>query len=89
MPAYQVKRTIDIEKPAAEILDFLSDFKSWPSWSPWLIMEPECNVTYHGTQGEVGAGYHWVGNMVGEGKMTLREKNERHARRAVGIHQTI
>lgn len=74
MPAYHVKRTITVEKSADDILNFLSDFRSWPTWSPWLIMEPDCDVQYHGTQGQKGAGYHWIGDMVGEGKMTLREK---------------
>jgi hypothetical protein len=74
MPQYHVEKSIHINKPANEIIEYLSDFRSWPTWSPWLIMEPECPVTYQGTQGQVGAGYHWQGDLTGEGKMRLREK---------------
>lgn len=77
MPAYNVTRTKLIAKTLPEVLDFISDFQTWPSWSPWLIMEPECSVRYHGTQGDVGAGYHWLGELVGEGRMTLQEKTDR------------
>lgn len=76
MPAYHVKRSIIINKPIAEVHQLLSHFDSWPSWSPWLIMEPECPVSYGGTQGELGANYHWSGDMVGEGKMSLVGKTD-------------
>ena len=77
MPAYRVERSIQIQKQPGELIDYLSDFQTWPKWSPWLIMEPDCKVTYHGTQGQIGAGYHWEGVMVGEGKMTLLEKTDK------------
>ena len=76
MPAYYVERSITIEKPPAQVVEFVSDFRSWPTWSPWLIMEPQCKVEYQGTPGQVGAGYHWTGNMVGEGRMALLRKTE-------------
>lgn len=74
MPAYRVVRSIPIAKKPEEINEFLADFTSWPSWSPWLIMEPECKVVFEGEKGAVGSSYHWTGNMVGEGKMTLLTK---------------
>lgn len=76
MPAYHVKRTIQIKKPPEEVVAFLSDFRNWPVWSPWLIMEPECEVTYQGEPGQIGAGYHWSGSMVGEGRMTLTGRSD-------------
>ncbi len=76
MPAYSIERTIHIEKSPAEVIEFLSDFRSWPTWSPWLMMEPSCKVEYLGTVGRVGAEYHWVGDMVGEGRMALLRKTD-------------
>lgn len=78
MPRYHIEESITIDKPLAELRDYLADFSHWTRWSPWLIMERSCAVTYQGTQGEIGAGYHWVGDMVGEGKMRLAEKGESH-----------
>ncbi|EAR10377.1 SRPBCC family protein [Reinekea blandensis] len=80
MPAYNVERSIEIERPAQEVIDYLSDFRHWPIWSPWLIMEPDCEVTYQGTPGEVGAGYHWSGKLVGEGRMTLASRSDSELR---------
>ena len=74
MPAYHVEKTIQINKKPSEVIDFLSDFRSWPTWSPWLVMEPDCSVNYQGTQGQEGAGYYWQGELIGEGKMTLLQK---------------
>lgn len=76
MPAYHVERTIDIRKEPQEIIEFLSDFTNWPGWSPWLVMEPDCIVTYQGTQGQIGAGYHWSGQLVGEGRMSLASRTD-------------
>lgn len=75
MPAYFVERSIVVEKTPQEVMDFLSDFNHWRAWSPWLIMEPSCHVDVYGQQGEPEAGYHWQGDLVGEGKMELIRKS--------------
>lgn len=71
MPAFKVVSSIDIDVPASRVRDVLSDFNTWPIWSPWLIMEPDCKVTYKGTAGELGHGYDWDGQKVGAGGMVL------------------
>lgn len=71
MPAFNVVSSIDINVPASRVREALSDFNTWPIWSPWLIMERECKVTYRGTTGELGHGYDWDGQKVGAGGMTL------------------
>jgi len=75
MPAYEVIKSIKINKPTAEVINLVADFKTWPTWSPWLIMEPDCPITYSGDQGKEGSGYYWKGNLVGEGKMQLLERS--------------
>ncbi|MDW3190613.1 SRPBCC family protein, partial [Vibrio sp. Vb0932] len=42
MLAYQVSKSIEINKSQSEIIDYLKDFKNWPEWSPWIILEPSC-----------------------------------------------
>ena len=76
MPAYHVERSITINAPLQEINDTLRDFRQWPKWSPWLIMEPDAVLTYTDRQGQVGATYAWAGELVGAGSMELIEVHD-------------
>lgn len=71
VPKINVDSTIDIAAPAERILDVLVDFNTWLSWSPWLYVEPEAQVTFRGEVGKTGHGYDWHGNKIGSGGMTL------------------
>ena len=71
MSSYHVERSIVIDKPLLEVRDSLKNFKRWPEWSPWLMMEPDATVTYTQRQGQVGASYGWSGLLVGAGSMEL------------------
>lgn len=73
MPAYHVQRSIIIDKPIEIVRDSLRDFKQWPKWSPWFIMEPDAALTYSDRQGQVGATYGWSGLLIGAGSMELME----------------
>ncbi len=53
-----------MEKRNDKIFFVLSDFKQWPQWSPWLIMEPDCRLDY----ATDGKSYSWVGKRIGAGK---------------------
>lgn len=70
MPAFNVVSSINIDAPTSRVRDVLADYETWPSWSPWLIMEPDSKLTYKGTAGELGHGYDWSGDKVGAGGMT-------------------
>ncbi|HFQ62075.1 MAG TPA: hypothetical protein ENK39_07250 [Epsilonproteobacteria bacterium] len=76
MPAYHVERSIIIHKPIHTVRSTLQDFKQWPRWSPWLIMEPDATLTYSDRQGQVGATYGWSGVLVGAGSMELMEVHD-------------
>jgi len=76
MPAYHVERSTIINKPIEKVRDSLRDFKQWPQWSPWLIMEPDATLTYSDRQGQVGANYGWSGVLVGAGSMELMEVHD-------------
>ena len=71
MPAFKVVSSIDINAPTARVRDTIADFTTWPTWSPWLIMEPESKLNYQGSAGELGHGYHWEGEKVGAGGMVM------------------
>ena len=76
MLSYQVCRDIEIEKTPEFITEFISNFKNWPDWSPWLIMERNCTLTYNGDLGNIQSGYEWSGNLVGAGSMVLTSKSD-------------
>ncbi|WP_295418261.1 SRPBCC family protein [Sulfurovum sp.] len=78
MPSYHVERSISIHAPLQKVKDTLRDFKQWPKWSPWIIMEPDATLAYSDRQGQVGATYGWSGTLVGAGSMELMEVNDRH-----------
>lgn len=71
MPAYHVERSIKIDAPEDKVRAAIEDFNEWPKWSPWLCMEPETKLTYHGSPGQIGHGYDWDGQIVGAGSMRI------------------
>lgn len=76
MLSYSISRSIEIEKPQNEIIDYLKNFKHWPEWSPWVILEPSCKLDYLGEQGHVGAAYEWDGQRIGSGSVVLESTQE-------------
>jgi effector-binding domain-containing protein len=71
MPAFDLVTSIEVDAPIQQVRDTISNFETWPAWSPWLFMEPECTPTYKGTAGEPGHGYDWDGRKIGSGGMVL------------------
>ncbi len=67
MPKIHVSKSVVIEKPIDVVYDAVRDFRQWPEWSPWLITDPECQVTY----ADDGKQYAWDGKVVGAGEMTI------------------
>lgn len=71
MSAIVIQASTTIKAPAARVHDALSDFTTWPIWSPWLYVEPDAQVNYTGDKGEPGHGYQWHGDQVGTGNMRI------------------
>jgi len=76
MPKFHVERSIVIDKPLKEVRNSLINFKEWPKWSPWIIMEPDASIVYSDRQGQVGANYGWSGVLIGAGSMELMHVSE-------------
>jgi len=76
MPKFHIERSIVIDKPIKEVRNSLINFKEWPKWSPWIIMEPDASVVYSDRQGQVGANYGWSGILIGAGSMELMHVND-------------
>jgi hypothetical protein len=66
-----VKRSVMIKAPKDAVFDQMVNYKNWTHWSPWYKMDSGIKMTYTGTDGQAGAGYHWVGDehKTGEGEI--------------------
>lgn len=56
-----------IKAPLHQIYSRLIDFNHWTAWSPWLIQEPEAEVTVSND----AKAYAWEGQRVGSGRMRI------------------
>lgn len=61
-----------INKPINEVFTEVNNFKNWPEWSPWLVLEKECKVDVE----ENGKAYSWEGDIVGAGEMKIENEVE-------------
>lgn len=69
---YDVSRTIEINRPPAEVYDYLKFLKNQDEWSPWQKKDPDMKKEFRGTDGTVGAVSSWVGNKdVGSGEQEI------------------
>lgn len=65
MPSFNVRKSVLIQAPIEEIYANVRDFKRWRPWSPWLLAEPDCKVTY----ADDGRSYSWDGKIIGAGEI--------------------
>lgn len=70
MPKMNIDRKVSINAPAEKVYAVLSNFNEWTPWSPWLLMEPEAEVTV----AEDARSYEWNGSRVGSGNMKILEE---------------
>src|SRR5688572_16818203 len=59
---FTVQRMVTIKAPPEKIMPLISDFRNWPSWSPWEHLDPAMQRTYAGAPSGKGAIYSWKGN---------------------------
>lgn len=67
MPKFNVRKSIVINAPVTTVHASVRDFRQWPTWSPWIIQEPDCRLDY----AEDGRSYSWEGKVIGAGEMGI------------------
>lgn len=67
MPTFHVERSILIDAPLDPVRELVRDFRHWPRWSPWLVMEPEARLDFPPD----GKSYTWDGRVIGKGCISL------------------
>lgn len=72
---FQVEREIVINKPKAEVFEYLKFVKNQKEWGPWNKRDPNMKQTYKGTDGEVGFIAAWESNheKVGAGEQEIKK----------------
>ena len=75
---YQVKREVVINKPKAEVFNYVRFLKNQDNFSVWNMKDPNSERTYKGTDGTVGFVYGWNSQMdeVGEGEQEIMNITE-------------
>lgn len=77
---YRVERSIEINRPVAEVFNYLKHLKNQDNYSKWVRTDSQMKKTFKGTDGTVGFVYSWDGNKqagAGEQEIKLIQENER------------
>ncbi len=72
---FKVEREVTINKPKAEVFDYVKLLKNQNEWGPWVKKDPAIKQEYKGTDGEVGFVSSWESNMeeVGSGEQEIKK----------------
>jgi carbon monoxide dehydrogenase subunit G len=66
------EQSLVINAPKEKVWQNANSMKAFNTWNPWMKYDPNVIITYKGTSGEVGDGYHWKGNdKIGEGEQEI------------------
>lgn len=58
----QIVKSVTIRGKKEEVFDMVRYLANFPKWSPFLAQDPAQKYEVKGTDGTVGAQYHWDGN---------------------------
>jgi hypothetical protein len=58
----EIEKTIVVKASKQEVFDMVKYLNNFPKWSPFLVQDPTQKYEVKGTDGTVGAQYHWEGN---------------------------
>lgn len=62
LKSIQIVNTVTIKGTQQEVFNMVKYLNNFPKWSPFLAQDPSQKYTVKGTDGTVGAQYHWDGN---------------------------
>ena len=62
LKSIQIENSVTIKGTPQEVFDMVKYLNNFPKWSPFLAQDPTQKYEVKGTDGTVGAQYHWDGN---------------------------
>lgn len=69
--AVHVEESGEINASPEVVYEQIADFHNWPAWSPWHEMDTAMVMTFEGTPMELGHGYSWTSEELGDGRMVF------------------
>lgn len=75
---FALEKTITINKPKAEVFNYLKLIKNQEKYSVWVMKDPNIKIVYTGTDGTVGFKSSWESNNkdVGVGAQEIIKMND-------------
>lgn len=58
----EITSTVSIAAQKENVYQLISRLENYPKWSPFLAQDPSQKYEVKGTDGQIGAQYHWNGN---------------------------
>lgn len=76
--SFEVKRSDIISANRQETFEYFKNLENHEDFNVWLNQDPDANIWYEGTPGEIGYKMHWKSsnNRVGEGTQEIITLNE-------------
>jgi uncharacterized protein YndB with AHSA1/START domain len=72
--SFRLQRSLVIDAPPDKVFALITDFKQWPTWSPWEKLDPNMARTFTGTERGVGTIYTWDSpSKAGAGRMEIKQ----------------
>lgn len=71
--AFEHKAEIVINRPKAEVFDYLKPLKNQESWNIWDQMDKDKKQVFTGTDGTVGFVEAWEGKKAGKGAQEIKK----------------
>ncbi len=62
LTAIQITKSVSIKGSTQKVFDLVRYLQNFPKWSPFLVQDPTQQFEVKGTDGTIGAQYHWNGN---------------------------
>lgn len=74
--AFHAEGTTVVNKPNAEVFNFVKYLKNQEKYGVWFRMDPNIQKAYDGTDGTVGFKYTWKSKEVGNGAQVITKIDE-------------
>jgi len=70
---YALERHITINKPAAQVFDYVKHLKNMDHYNKWVMIDPAMRKDYRGTDGTEGFAYAWDSDnkQAGQGEQVI------------------
>lgn len=62
LKSLQIVKSVNIKGSKEKVFEMVKYLENFPKWSPFLAQDPSQKYEVKGTDGKVGAQYHWNGN---------------------------